>query len=97
MEDRRGGVRIRANSVQRWRLISPVSWHPGYVATVDGAPAEIYRAAFGFRTLKLSWGEHKIVFEYHPASLGWGAALGVLGLIMVVGSGVWGKMRYGRI
>jgi len=80
-------VTIRAKTVEPGYLILTDSWYPGWVANVDGtrAPGGIDRADFIFRAVKLSAGEHTVVFEYQPASLLWGAALSAVGLITVLG------------
>jgi hypothetical protein len=61
-------------------------WFPGWVCEVDGQPAEVYRANYLFRAVKLPAGARRAVFRFAPASVWWGerisvtAAVGVLGL-----------------
>jgi hypothetical protein len=45
------------------------AFYPGWVATIDGAPAEILRANIMFRAVALPEGEHTIEFRYAPQSV----------------------------
>lgn len=56
-------------------LVLADPWFPGWVATVDGAEAEIYRADFLFRGVALPPGRHSVVFAFRPRSLRIGRAL----------------------
>lgn len=54
---------------------------PGWGATLDGEPAEIYRANGLFRAVRVSAGEHRVVFDYAPTSLPVGAGLSLLSIL----------------
>ncbi len=43
-------------------------WYPGWQATIDGAPAQMYRANYLFRAVQLSPGHHVVSFRYWPYS-----------------------------
>lgn len=44
-------------------------FYPGWKARVDGVEAEIKRANFLFRAVKLAAGRHKVVFSYEPLAM----------------------------
>lgn len=66
-------------------LLLTDSWYPGWVARVDGVDAPIQRADLIFRAVRLTPGEHRIEFEYHPPSLYIGATVSVIALLILVG------------
>jgi hypothetical protein len=68
-----------------WLLLSDV-WYPGWRATVDGRAAEVLRADYLFRAIRLEAGAHQIVFAYRPLSFWLGACLS---LIAWIGLAVW--------
>jgi hypothetical protein len=55
-------------------------YDPGWRATVDGHPAEIVRANFVMRAVRLAPGEHEIALEYHAPGLPLGLAITLLTL-----------------
>ncbi len=56
----RGGVAVFSEIYFPW----------GWNVTIDGEPAELGRVDYLLRALKVPAGEHKIVMDYHPASVG---------------------------
>ncbi|MCX5790255.1 MAG: YfhO family protein [Elusimicrobia bacterium] len=54
------------------------AFFPGWHATVDSQPREIYRAWIGFRTVRLEPGTHRVVFEYKPLSFRIGLLISAL-------------------
>jgi uncharacterized membrane protein YfhO len=67
-----------------WLVLSEM-FYPGWHATVDGAPANIYRADYILRALPLPPGPHQIDLYFMPDSFVTGAviSLGTLLLLMV--------------
>ncbi len=44
-------------------------YYPGWTATVDGQPAELGRVNYILRALNVKAGSHKVVLDFHPASV----------------------------
>lgn len=47
-------------------VFSEIYYQPGWNATIDGQPADHFRADWILRAMKVPAGEHKIVFEFKP-------------------------------
>lgn len=47
-------------------VFSEIYYQPGWNATIDGQPADHFRADWILRAMKIPAGEHKIVFEFRP-------------------------------
>jgi len=56
------------------------SMHPGWAATVDGAPVPVARCYGEFLGLAVPSGIHDVHFRFHPRSFRVGAMLSLLGL-----------------
>jgi hypothetical protein len=65
------------------RLALVEQFYPGWRATVDGQPVPIARWGGAFQAVALTAGEHRVVFEYHPASVRIGAAISALSVLAV--------------
>jgi hypothetical protein len=63
---------------------------PGWTATVDGRPAQIFAANYLARGVWVDAGEHRLVFRYRTPGLLPGIALALLAL---VGLGGWALIR----
>ena len=63
----------------------------GWSATVDGAPATVMRANYGFLVVPVDKGNHDIVLTYETPGLRVGAALSVLGVMLLLVVGWKGK------
>jgi hypothetical protein len=60
------------------------TYYPGWRLTVDGQAAEILRTNGAMRGATVGAGEHRLVYEYDPASLKVGAVLTVAGIAALV-------------
>jgi len=65
-------------------LVLSDAWYPGWEARIDDQPAEILRVDYVLRGLELAPGRHRIRFEYRPASLRYGLAASVAGLVVAL-------------
>lgn len=59
--------------------------YPGWHATIDGKPAEIYTADYLLRGLLLSAGTHRIEMKYTAPAARKGAAISALSLLLILG------------
>jgi hypothetical protein len=59
----------RVNALkERLAVFSEIYYPAGWSASIDGVPAEILRANYILRSVKVPAGEHTIVFEFKPDS-----------------------------
>ncbi len=71
-----------SNNTQDGVAVFSDIWYPlGWEATIDGKPAEIMRANYVLRALKIPAGQHTIEFHFRPHSYALGAKLAVSGNI----------------
>ena len=59
-------------------------YYPGWQASIDGKQAEIFRANFAFRAIKLEPGQHTVLFSYQPLAITVGFPLAGLTTIAVI-------------
>ncbi len=70
--------------------------YPGWSVTVDGRPAESFRVDLQFRGVRLDPGSHRVVWNYRPRSVLWGAAISLgtlLFLAAVAHARFWSPTR----
>ena len=65
-------------------LVLTDAYYPGWVATVDGQPANIERADILFRSVKIPAGQHRVEFRYQPQSFALGAAVSIGTTVLLV-------------
>lgn len=58
-----------ANSAKGGVLVFSEIYYPGWTATIDGKSAELGRANYILRALRVVPGKHEIVLDFHPASI----------------------------
>jgi hypothetical protein len=61
-------------------LVLSDAWYPGWQASVDGHPRPIHRVDHALRGVVVRPGDHRVTFEYHPASFRTGSVLSLAGL-----------------
>jgi hypothetical protein len=76
-------VRIAVNMRCRGMVVLGDNNFPGWVASVDGSPAEIHDAYTALRGVVVDRGWHMVEMRYRPRSVYLGALLTLLGLITV--------------
>jgi hypothetical protein len=74
-------------------LVLTDTFHPGWEATVDGAPAAILRVDHAFRAVGVAAGPHRVTFVYRPRSMWLGLPIGGAAAFVVVGLLAGGRRR----
>jgi hypothetical protein len=77
-------VRLSTASESAGMLVLTDAHYPGWIATVDGQPAEIYQANGYFRGILVPPGNHTVEFHFEPSTLPTGLVLSSLGIFVVV-------------
>ena len=77
-------VEIHATTEQPGLLVLSDSFFPGWTATVDGSPREIYRVDVALRGVVVPSGEHTIVFTYQSRWFQIGAVISLVGWLLVL-------------
>ena len=77
------GIAVKLNCESMVVLSS--TYFPGWHARVDGKPARVYEVNGAMRGIVAPAGVHTVTMRYRPASVYWGAALSLLGLMGVTG------------
>src|SRR5690606_20046604 len=77
-------ITIQTETVVPSLLVLTEAFYPGWQATIDGYPTEIFQADVYFQALFVPEGEHEIVFTFQPKSFGYGRIVTIIGLIIVV-------------
>ena len=55
-------------STDQIAVFSEIYYEKGWIATIDGKPADIFRSDYILRALRLPAGEHQVVFEFKPVA-----------------------------
>jgi hypothetical protein len=84
LQDTPNRVTIRAALDAPGYLVLADTWYPGWRATVDGEPAELLRANYAFRAVRLEAGEHTVEMVYRPTSVLVGGALSLAATAVIV-------------
>lgn len=62
------------------------TWYPNWQLTIDGKPAEFFRANYAFRAFKVPAGEHSIKWEYHDQAYETGRSISLgANIIAIIG------------
>ncbi|HUW62967.1 MAG TPA: hypothetical protein VMZ06_18325 [Candidatus Bathyarchaeia archaeon] len=79
----RGGTRVvvEAEAKAECVLVLSDAYYPGWTATIDTTPAEIFPAYYVYRGLLLPAGQHEIVYTYMPWTFKAGMAASVVTLV----------------
>ena len=84
-------------------VFSEIYYAPGWQATIDGQPADHFRADWILRAMRVPAGEHTIVFEFRPQAYvtaayvtSYSSFLILLMLVGAVGWTVWKRRQEAR-
>ena len=77
-------------------LVLSDNWYPDWRVTVDGAETPLYRANHTFRGVRVPAGAHTVEFTFDPADLRIGFIVHVVGMLLLLGYGVWYLLRSRR-
>jgi uncharacterized membrane protein YfhO len=93
-------VRVRASLRRDGFLVLHDVHHPGWRVRVDGGDAELLRANYVFRAVRLPAGDHDVEFVFRPRSFTWSLWISglcwvgtVVALGIVVARGARGRGR----
>jgi hypothetical protein len=87
-------VSVRAQASAPGYVVLADAYDPGWIATVDGQPAEVRRANLAFRAVAITAGTHAVEFHYAPRAVRLGlVASGVSWALMLAALLVAPRMR----
>lgn len=68
IEDKRNRVVIETDRADEGLLVLSDNYYPGWLASVDGLPTEVFRANHTMRGVKVPAGHHMVSFAFVPAT-----------------------------
>jgi uncharacterized membrane protein YfhO len=85
VEERSNQVLLRVEAPTAGFVVLTDTFYPGWQATVDGQPAQIWPANLAFRAVAVEAGAHEIIFSYRPRSfiIGLGVSTVTLALLVI--------------
>ena len=78
-------VTIQASTKTPQLLFLSDNYYPGWEATIDGQPSEIFITNYSFRSVLVPPGTHEIIFNYDPWSFKIGAGITLLTIVLLAG------------
>jgi hypothetical protein len=67
-----------------WLVLSEI-FYPGWTATLDGSPVNVYRGDYVLRTIPLPAGRHRIELNFMPFTFVIGAVISLMSIIALLG------------
>ena len=77
-------VSVRAQASAPGYLVLADAYDPGWIATVDGQPAQVRRANVAFRAVAVPAGSHEVEFRYVPGAVRLGLLVSGLSSTLVL-------------
>ena len=93
LEHRDERVRIRVHTAAPGYLRLADPYHPGWTATDNGTPTEIYIADHYLRAVFLEAGEHLVEFRFDGPLVVWPERFSLLALSIIAALGLWPRRR----
>ncbi len=88
------------SSTEQLAVFSEIYYQPGWKATIDGKPADHFRADWILRAMRIPAGEHQVVFEFRPQGYivaaqvsAYSSFIILLLLIAIVGYSIWKEVK----
>ncbi|MGQ9676282.1 MAG: oligosaccharide flippase family protein [Chloroflexota bacterium] len=79
-------VHVAVRSPIAGYLVLADSYFPGWEATINGQPTQLYKADHNFRAVAIAPGESEVVFRYDPFSFKLGGFFSLIsGLVVILG------------
>jgi hypothetical protein len=91
-----GELLLRAHAPAQQLLVVSESWHEGWRAWIDGAPAQVLRVYGDFMGCVVPHGDHEIRLHFEPASFAQGARVSAGALAAIAAWGAVALARSGR-
>jgi hypothetical protein len=89
-------VKVRTQASREALLVLADNYYPGWTARIDDRAAHIVRTDHTFRGIVVPAGEHTVTFSYEPGDLRTGFVIYLIGMILLVGYGVFAIVRRRR-
>jgi membrane protein YfhO len=99
-ERRPDALRVDVEASSDALLVLVEAYDPGWTATVDGRPAQVYRANLGFRAVPVPAGRHSVRLLYRPRTVMLGLAVSaatLTGVVAVVGQALAKRIALSRL
>jgi hypothetical protein len=78
-------IEVRTSSASPSFLVTSDVYYPGWQASVDGVPAQLFRTNYILRGVPIPAGEHVVRFEFKPKTFMRGAAITIFSLLALAG------------
>lgn len=78
-----GEIRLTVTTPTQQLLVVSETFHPGWLATVDGTETRMLRAYGDFMALVVPAGKHRVVLRFEPKSFSQGRVLSIAGLCVL--------------
>lgn len=79
-------VAIDVSAREEAVLVLTDAYYPGWTASIDSQPAEIFPVYYAFRGVVVPKGDHRVEFRYAPASFRVGLAVSAFTLVLTGGA-----------
>jgi hypothetical protein len=98
LEDSPGHIVIQTQAPAEQLLVIAESYHPGWKATVNGEPRQVYRVNGDYLGCMVQAGAQSVTLQFQPASLRTGRLISYLGLAFLPAClmGLWMQPKISR-